>query len=674
MNSFRYFKWNGVSPFDLDRDKLVEEFTQRLMSSGDVSEVLWDMQRNISHNTQGRHLTSLEELLHRTEQRKQIQMNRYNLNSVMDDIQKALDDVIVTERAGIQKYLDEINQRAQSKENELSSEMRQKLKKSIESKAAQNRKKLDNLPLDIGGRVKELSQYDFIDEDAKRKFINLMNMLKKRALDKYTRELGRAIENLDPGSLAELRKMSRGLNQMLEQRIRGQWSDFEGFMQEYGHFFGEKPPQSLDELIERFQDQMTQVQSLFNSLSREQQESLENILNNVLDPETMLEIARLGANLEYLNRGPHYQNRYPFFGEESLSYTEALKLMETFQKLDRLEGQIKEARFSHSLDSIDNRLLRELLGNEAAEELEAMRSITRHLEDSGYIRYENRNYELTPQGVRKIGEKALIAVFTRLKKDRIGGHRVTCKGAGGERLYDTKKYESGDDFDVHIEKTVMNALLRKVQTPVKLDIDDFEIFKQEQLTRSATVLMLDLSLSMHMHGNFQAAKIVAIALDTLIRSQYPRDSLYIVGFSSYARRMSRDDLTHVNWDNLDPYTNMQHGLSLARKLLSKDTNANKQIMLISDGEPTAHFENGRVFFQYPPSLRTLRSTLKEVSDCTHSGVVINTFMLKSEGSPEAFVNQVARLNRGRVFATTADKLGEYIIIDYLSSKRQKAAI
>jgi uncharacterized protein with von Willebrand factor type A (vWA) domain len=186
--------------------------------------------------------------------------------------------------------------------------------------------------------------------------------------------------------------------------------------------------------------------------------------------------------------------------------------------------------------------------------------------------------------------------------------------------------------------------------------------------------MLDLSLSMPMRGNFQAAKRVAVALDNLIRSQYPKDSLYIVGFSSYARRIKKEDLSYMNWDEFDPYTNLQHGLYMARKLLAKEICTNKQIILISDGEPTAHFEEGHVYFQYPPSLRTLQLTLREVRKCTQKGIIINTFMLESGRFLGAFVTQMARINKGRVFFTSADSLGQYLLVDYISNKRKKLQV
>jgi uncharacterized protein with von Willebrand factor type A (vWA) domain len=232
-----------------------------------------------------------------------------------------------------------------------------------------------------------------------------------------------------------------------------------------------------------------------------------------------------------------------------------------------------------------------------------------------------------------------------------------------------KQYESGDDFDLHLQKTLSNALLRQPRVPLKMEVKDFEVFRQEQLTRSATVIMLDMSLSMRMGGNFEAAKIVSIALNSLITDKFPKDSLYILGFSSVARRMTPEELTYISWDDFTPYTNMQHGFMMARKLLAKDPSANKQIIMISDGQPTSHIENGRIVFHLPTTQRCIDVTLREVNNCTRAGIVINTFMLPSRDIFNMFVDRMARLNRGRVFFTEPGDLGKYIIVDYINNKK-----
>jgi uncharacterized protein with von Willebrand factor type A (vWA) domain len=443
-------------------------------------------------------------------------------------------------------------------------------------------------------------------------------------------------------------------------------------MEQFGAFFGPEPPQSLDELVERLQNQIAQAQSLLDSMSAKDRQALEELLQSMMDEATQYELAKMAANLETLFPSEKLRRQYPFTGEESLSYSEALKLMEKLQKMEELEGQLRESQYSRSLDSVNEKLVKELMGNEASEELDRLRSITKVLEEAGYIRWKDGRYELTPRGMRKIGQKALEDIFAQLRKDRAGAHRLSLRGQGGDRIEETKRFEFGDDFQLHLQKTIMNAIQREPhKPPMKMKVDDFEVFKTEAVTRSATVLMLDLSLSMPMRGNFQAAKKVAIALDNLIRTQYPKDTLYIVGFSSYARQIKKESLSYMSWDEFDPYTNMQHGFYLARKLLSKELCSNKQVILISDGEPTAHFEGEEVYFQYPPSLRTLQLTLREVRKCTQKGIVINTFMLESGRFLGAFVTQMARLNKGRVFFTSADSLGEYLLVDYIGNKRKK---
>ena len=224
----------------------------------------------------------------------------------------------------------------------------------------------------------------------------------------------------------------------------------------------------------------------------------------------------------------------------------------------------------------------------------------------------------------------------------------------------------------HLGETIMNGVFRDgPQVPVHLTKDDFQVYRSEQLTTIATVLMLDLSWSMALRGSFQAAKKVALALHNLIRTQFPKDSLYLIGFSAYARELKPDELPYVRWDESVLGTNMHHALMMAQKMLAKHSAGTKQVIMISDGEPTAHLEHGRSYFAYPPSPITIRETLKEVRRCTQKDIVINTFMLDRNYYLKEFVNQIARMNKGRVFYTTPERLGQYILVDYVSQKRKR---
>ncbi len=249
---------------------------------------------------------------------------------------------------------------------------------------------------------------------------------------------------------------------------------------------------------------------------------------------------------------------------------------------------------------------------------------------------------------------------------------MEASGFGQERAYDTKPYEFGDPFNLNIERTMRNALARGGGIPVRLAPEDFEIDRTEALTRSCTVLMLDLSLSMPMRGNFLAAKKVAMALHSLISVQYPRDFLGIVAFSELAREMSARELPEVSWDFVYG-TNMHHGLMLSRRLLARQRGT-RQIIMVTDGEPTAHVcEDGEVFFHYPPVQETVDATLEEVVRCTREGIRVNTFMLDSTPYLRSFVEKMARLNRGRAFFTTPDTLGDYVLMDFVEQKRARRA-
>jgi uncharacterized protein with von Willebrand factor type A (vWA) domain len=280
-----------------------------------------------------------------------------------------------------------------------------------------------------------------------------------------------------------------------------------------------------------------------------------------------------------------------------------------------------------------------------------------------------RGLELTARGVRRIGQKALRDLYARLKRDRFGDHPISVRGFGSEHSDETKAYEFGDAFNLQVEQTLMNALRREGPgRPVGLQIDDFEVYRSELAATCATVLMIDMSRSMPLRGYFYAAKKVALALDALIRSQFPRDHLSVIAFSEYARPIPPSQLAELSYNEYVYGTNIQHGLMLARQYLNRRQDANKQVIIITDGEPTAHMEGGKAQFFYPPMPETFQRTLLEVQRCTRDHIVINTFMLDNDYHLVSFVKQMTKLNGGRAFFTSADRLGDYILLDYVDRK------
>jgi uncharacterized protein with von Willebrand factor type A (vWA) domain len=376
------------------------------------------------------------------------------------------------------------------------------------------------------------------------------------------------------------------------------------------------------------------------------------------DPDMRQELQELARNLEELAPMGDMRQRYSFRGDEPMSLQEAMKLMDDLQQLDRVERQLREADDSSDLDGIDAAELQRLLGDEAAQTLEQLKQLRKLLEDAGYIEKKGDTYELTPRAIRKIGQKALRDIFAQLKKDRVGRHETDHRGTGGDRTDDTKQYEFGDQFLLDLKGTVMNAVERQgAGTPVRLQPADFEVYRTELNTQSSTVLMIDMSRSMILRGCFRAAKRVAMALNSLIKGQYPRDNLYVVGFSYVAREISPESLPTLTCNEWQYGTNMQHAFMLARDLLARHKGSNRQIIMITDGEPTAHFEGGRPEFSYPPTWRTYQETLKEVQRCTRERITINTFMLERSHALVSFVEQMTKINNGRAFYSTPEKLG-----------------
>ena len=339
--------------------------------------------------------------------------------------------------------------------------------------------------------------------------------------------------------------------------------------------------------------------------------------------------------------------------------------------MEGLEDQIQEARRLDNLEAIDSQKVKELLGDDEYQSVEQLKELMKVLEEAGYIQKKGNRWELTARGMRKIGQKALQDIFNKLKRDGFGRHISPFRGTGGERLDESKPYQFGDPFLLDLEKTLMNAVHRRgIGTPVMLEKDDFEVYRTEFTTQSSTVLMIDLSMSMVYNGCQAAAKKVAVALESLIRSQFPRDNLFVVGFSYIAREYKPEELIEMSRFDNDRGTNMAHGFMLARQLLARQHGVNKQIILITDGGPTVWYEDGSWLFGMPPNAFAEQQALLEVQRCTRENIIINTFMLEDDSWMVAFVNQMAQINHGRTFYADKNNLGEYLLVDYLNSKKK----
>ena len=669
---FRYSRWDGSQQiFDLDEDQLLEELSKDVLEHGDMNRALRDLFRRGLNQGQEQRTMGLRDLMERLRQQRQQNLQRNNLDSVMEQLREQLKEIEQMERQGIDRRLEEAQQRLQEASPEQQEQM-QKPMEMLQNRAQKNQETLNNLPESVGGQIQQLGQYDFMDPQAQQKFQELLDSLKGQMMNNYVQGMQQALGQMGPEQMEGLKQMLRDLNQMLRDRAEGKEPDFQGFMEKYGGLFGDPPPSSLDELMEQLQQRMAQAQSLMESLSPEQQKDLQETLDSLMDDETMDELAELGRLMGRMMPPDELAQRYPFTGDEDTTLEQAMDLMRQLQQMDDLEQQIQDVMRRGNIEDLDLGQVQEVLGETARRDLEQLQRIARMLEEAGYLRRKGEKYELTPQGIRRIAQKALREIFSQLKKDRMGGHTLYEVGAGGDPSGVTKPYEFGDPFQLDLQQTLKNAVVRQgPRVPVKLELEDFQVERTEHLTRAATVLLLDQSRSMGMYGNFASAKRVALALHALVQTQYPRDKLFIIGFSDYAVTLKAEELPEVTWNSWVSGTNMHHAFALSRQLLAKERAGTKQVLMITDGEPTAHLEGTQAFFSYPPSFRTIEETMKEVKRCTEAGIVINTFMLETNRYLLDFVDKMTRLNKGRAFYSTPDQLGKYILVDYVKHRRQR---
>jgi uncharacterized protein with von Willebrand factor type A (vWA) domain len=474
---------------------------------------------------------------------------------------------------------------------------------------------------------------------------------------------------VSPEQMQRMKDMLADLNQMLEQRERGEEPDFKGFMDKYGDFFPGNP-QTLDELLEQMAQSMAQMQQLLNSMTPEQRAQLQGLAQSLLeDLDLRWQVDELARNLQNAFPNMPWNRSMNFSGDDPMQLGQVPGLLDMLGNIDDLEHLLQSATQPGELAEVDIDQARDLLGDDAARSLERLRELARMLEEAGLIEQREGRLELTPKGIRAIGNKALGDLYRKLLKDRAGRHEIERSGVGNERAFEHKPYEFGDPFHLNVEETVKNAIWRRGGgTPVRLAPTDFEVERTELLSRSSTVLLLDVSLSMPMRDNFLSAKKVAMALHALITTKFPRDYFGLVSFGRVAREVKPELLPEMSWD-FEWGTNMQHALMLARKQLARE-GGTKQVIMVTDGEPTAHIEGGEAYFQYPPSPVTIEETLKEVMRCTREGIRINTFMLDESYYLRSFVERMMRMNKGRAFFTTPDTLGDYVLVDFLEQKRE----
>ena len=656
---FTYSAWDGTqADYEMTADDLFRQMTDDLAYHGDPNAALRNLLQN-GFDQDGEHMQGLREMMERLRERRQEMLDSGDVGGVFEDIAQKLRDIVQAERD---------NLGAQAKYSAGGDDPEQ----AARDAAAETERNmmLDMLPPSLPGQVESLQNYDFTSKQAQEDFDELLDELRSQLMQQTVDGLSDAMQSMSPEDMAAMREMMADLNEMIEQRENGIDPDFDSFMDKHGDFFPENP-ENLDELLENMAARMAAAQAMMASMSPEQRAQLQQLSEQLMaDMDLQFQMNQLGGNLQSMFPDMNWGQGYDTQGVDPLNFGQAMDLMGDLGDLDQIEQMLQGTTNPGALAEIDFERAAELLGDDTAQSMERMAQFTKMLEDAGLINNKGGALELTPRALRKVGQNVLDDLYTKLSADRLGRHTVIESGIGHKRNFETKPYEFGDPFTLNIERTIRNAITRTGGgTPVQLTSDDFEVERTERTTRTSTVLMLDLSLSMPMRDNFVPAKKVALALESLISGQYPQDYLGIVTFSEVAREVPARDLAELSWDYVYG-TNMQHGFQLARQMLSRQSGT-KQILMVTDGEPTAHINAfGQPEFNYPPTHETINLTLTEVNKCTRDNIRINVFMLDATPYLTSFIEKITKMNGGRAFFTDNQNVGDFVLVDFVEQKRK----
>lgn len=645
---------------DLDAEELLALLADDFMETGDLSEAMDRLLRDGFTTKDGERIEGLQELLERTRQKRRELEQQGDPDGEMQRYREWLDDIEELERADLESLLSEAQESGDERRQEVTRDL-------VDQRSMQ----LDLMGETLADRLKSFQNYEFVSSEAREEFEDLMGQLRQDVLDTYFEQSKNFLESPDPEELARMRDMMDALSTMIEQDRRGEPLDpsFEEFMEKYGDFF--PGAENLEDVIRAMAERAAAAEAMFNSLSAEQQSELRGMFSQMMENmELNFAMNRLISNLRMATPDIDWSRAHRMRGQNGSSFSDTASLTQQLGELKNLEEFLGRANAAEGLPEVDVEAIRRNLGDDAARHITRLQKALKGLKDQGFVDRDGSSLNLTAKGVRQIGQQALKDLFAQLRNSpSLGSHRQATVARGGDREETSKPWQPGEAFSLHLPKTLRNAVLRQGPgTPVQLHPDDFEVEEYEATRRSATVFAIDLSLSMAMRGNLVPAKKMVLALTQLIRSRFPRDFVAIVGFGETAHELKLEDIPALTIDYAYG-TNLQHALALSRHLL-RNERGERQIVVVTDGEPTAHLmENGEPFFSWPPVAETLQKTMAEVLRVTKAGITINTFALDIERSQFPFVEQIAKVNGGRLFYTDVDELGTYVLDDFVRNRR-----
>ena len=654
-HSTRYSAYTGgpdplAPPVDL-REAL-EQIGQDVMAGTSPRRALSELLRR---GTQG--MRGADRLAAEANRRRRDLLRRNNLDGTLQEIKKLLDEAVLAERKELARALDD-----DARFGEL---------------------QLDALPASPAKAVQELSEYNWRSPEARQKYDQIKDLLGREMLDQRFAGMKEALAGATDEDRQRVNEMLDDLNELLDKHNRGEdtQQDFEEFMDKHGEFFPENP-RNVDELLDSLAKRAAAAQRFRNSLSAEQRAELDALAQQAFgSPSLMNALNRLDANLQAARPGEDWMGSEEFSGDNPFGMGEGTQALSDIAELEQLADQLSQSYPGATMDDVDLDALARQLGDEAAVDARTLAELERALVNQGFLdRGADGQWRLSPKAMRRLGETALRDVAQQLSSRR-GDRELRRAGAAGELTGATRPWQFGDTEPWNIPRTLTNAVLRQAGTatldaPLQITVDDVEVSETETRTQAAVALLVDTSFSMVMENRWLPMKQTALALNHLVCTRFRSDALQIIAFGRYARTVTAAELTGLE-GVYEQGTNLHHALALAGRHLRRHPNAQPVVLVVTDGEPTAHLEDvdgegsSTVFFDYPPHPRTIAHTVRGFDDMARLGAQVTIFRLGSDPGLARFIDQVARRVEGRVVVPDLDGLGAAVVGDYLRSRRRR---
>ncbi|KZS80946.1 VWA domain-containing protein [Mycobacterium persicum] len=656
-HSSRYSAYTGgpdplAPPVDL-REAL-EQIGQDVMAGTSPRRALSELLRRGTKTMPG-----ADRLAAEANRRRRELLRRNNLDGTLQEIKRLLDEAVLAERKALARALDD-----DARFSEL---------------------QLDALPPSPAKAVQELSQYRWRSGEAREKYDQIKDLLGRELLDQRFAGMKQALEGATDEDRRRVNEMLDDLNGLLDKHARGEDTpqDFQDFMDKHGEFFPENP-RNVEELLDSLAKRAAAAQRFRNSLSQEQRDELDALAQQAFgSPSLMQALSRLDSHLQAARPGEDWTGSEQFSGDNPFGMGEGTQALADIAELEQLAEQLSQSYPGATMDDVDLDALARQLGDQAAVDARTLAELERALVNQGFLdRGSDGQWRLSPKAMRRLGETALRDVVQQLSGRR-GERDHRRAGAAGELTGATRPWQFGDTEPWNISRTLTNAVLRQAGTTsmprsgIRITVDDVEVSETETRTQAAVALLVDTSFSMVMENRWLPMKRTALALNHLVCTRFRSDALQIIAFGRYARTVTAAELTGLE-GVYEQGTNLHHALALAGRHLSKHPNAQPVVLVVTDGEPTAHLEDfsgegtgSAVFFDYPPHPRTIAHTVRGFDDMARLGAQITIFRLGSDPGLARFIDQVARRVEGRVVEPDLDGLGAAVVGDYLRSRRRR---